>query len=128
MQWNGTDADLDSFLAALRAAGATVMRGGRFYAVGGDCDKGSALRWLREQYLLAAGAGAVYDLAIGDGQNDVPMLEAARHALPIPAHDRPLPQLERREGVLVGEGFGPEAWASGVEAWLRELYALSGKA
>ena len=47
------------------------------------------------------------------------MLEVARHALPIPAHDRPLPQLTRREGVLRGEGFGPEASKEiSIEQWM----------
>jgi mannosyl-3-phosphoglycerate phosphatase family protein len=123
VQWLGGDDELRLFLKALRDAGATVLRGGRFYAVGGDCDKGRALDWLRGQYALAASAASVYDLAVGDGQNDVPMLERAHRALLIPAQNRPLPSLQRKEGVLVGEGRGPEAWAWGVREWLRELYA-----
>lgn len=125
VEWRGDDAEREVFLAALTEAGATVHRGGRFFAVGGDTDKGRALAWLREQYALAAGAGPVYDLAIGDGQNDVPMLEEAHRALLIPAHGRPLPILRRERGVSVGRGFGPEAWAAGVSDWLRELYFTS---
>jgi mannosyl-3-phosphoglycerate phosphatase family protein len=125
VQWRGSDEELDYFLHELAGAGATVMRGGRFYSVGGDCDKGRALRWLRDQYRLAAGASSVYDLAIGDGQNDAPMLDAAHRALLIPAHGRALPQLSRKDGVLVGEGVGPQAWAAGVQAWLHELYSDS---
>jgi mannosyl-3-phosphoglycerate phosphatase family protein len=122
VQWLGEDRALQEFLQALSQAGATVMRGGRFYSVGGDCDKGRALDWLRGQYALAASASAVYDLAVGDGQNDVPMLERAHRALLIPARDRPLPTLQRSEGIRVGDGLGPEAWAQGVREWLRELY------
>lgn len=128
LQWRGSEAELAPFLAALRAAGATVARGGRFHAVGGDCDKGSALRWLREQYALAAAATAVYDLAIGDGQNDVPMLECAHRALLIPAPGRDLPELQRRDGVMVGRGYGPDAWADGVREWLRALYSQPAEA
>ncbi len=124
VQWRGSDAELSLFLSALTEAGARVLKGGRFYSVAGDCDKGEALRWLREQYALAAGAGTVYDLAIGDGANDVPMLEIAHRALLIPAPDRPLPALTRTDGVTVGEGEGPEAWAWGVREWLRGLYEV----
>ena len=125
VQWRGSDEQLALFLRELQAAGARVQRGGRFYAVGGDSDKGEALHWLRGQYALAAGAAAVYDLAVGDGQNDVPMLERAHRALLIPAHDRDLPALTRSAGVMVGHGYGPDAWAWGVREWLRELYAAA---
>lgn len=119
LQWCGSDHDLEECIAALEAAGARVQKGGRFYTVAGRCDKGAALRWLRDRYLLATPADAVYDLAIGDGDNDVPMLEAAHAALLIPAPERPLPTLDRRERVLCGEGYGPHAWAWGVNEWLR---------
>lgn len=122
VRWDGTDEELKIFLADLSAAGARVLKGGRFYSVAGDCDKGQALVWLREQYALAAKASAVYDLAVGDGENDTPMLEVARHALQIPARGRDLPRLKRVDGVITGEGYGPEAWAVGVREWLRELY------
>lgn len=123
VQWRGETADLEAFLAALEGAGARVLRGGRFYSVAGDCDKGRAWRWLREQYALAAGGAAVYDLGLGDGANDVPLLEITHRALRIPAHSRPLPALERTEGLLEVDGEGPVAWSRGVQAWLRERYS-----
>ena len=122
VQWRGSEADRLAFVERLRGAGATVWRGGRFYSVGGDSDKGAALEWLRRQYALAAGTAAVYDLAVGDGPNDVPMLELAHHALLIPAAQRELPQLARKTNVIVGRGRGPQAWAWGVGEWLRVLY------
>lgn len=122
VRWDGTERELQVFLTDLSAAGARVLKGGRFYSVSGDCDKGQALVWLREQYALAAKASAVYDLAVGDGENDVPMLEVARHALQIPARGRDLPRLERVDGVILGQGYGPEAWSVGVQEWLRGLY------
>jgi predicted mannosyl-3-phosphoglycerate phosphatase (HAD superfamily) len=123
VQWQGGERELEEFLDALRAAGAHVLRGGRFYSVGGDCDKGRAWLWLRDVYALAAGSAAVYDLGLGDGANDVPLLEVTHRAVRIPARSRPLPALERSEGVLAAEGEGPAAWASGVREWLRERYA-----
>ncbi|MEM1404601.1 MAG: HAD-IIB family hydrolase [Pseudomonadota bacterium] len=122
VQWRGDERQFDGFLDALAGLGATVLRGGRFYSVAGDCDKGQAWHWLREQYALAGGGGAVYDLAIGDGGNDVPMLEIAHRALPIPAHGRELPMLKREEGVLQVSDYGPAGWTEGVSEWLRTLY------
>ncbi|MFK7831518.1 MAG: HAD-IIB family hydrolase [Congregibacter sp.] len=122
VQWLGNDANLQGFLDELASRGARVLRGGRFYTVTGDCDKGQAWQWLREQYALAAGGDAVYDLAVGDGGNDVPMLELSHRALRIPATGRPLPELARSVGIIDVEGTGPDAWAQGVRIWLQSLY------
>jgi len=123
VQWRGTDPDLDAFLAAVEQGGARASRGGRFISIAGDADKGRAWCWLREAYALAAGGAQIYDLGLGDGQNDVPLLEVTRTAAPIPARGRPLPALERNGGVLVADGlYGPEAWAHSTREWLRELY------
>lgn len=122
VNWAGTESELDHFLTELESGGARVARGGRFYTVTGHCDKGQAWQWLRAQYALAAGGAAVYDLAVGDGGNDVPMLEAAHRALRIPASGRPLPDLRRLEGVIDVDGLGPEGWATGVGDWLKCLY------
>ena len=123
VQWRGADRDLDAFLAAVEDGGARASRGGRFISIGGDADKGRAWCWLREAYALAAGGAQIYDLGLGDGQNDVPLLEVTRTAALIPAHGRPLPALERSGGVLRAEGlYGPEAWAHSTREWLRGLY------
>ncbi|MEO1079793.1 MAG: HAD-IIB family hydrolase [Pseudomonadota bacterium] len=125
VQWRGTASDLDAFLAALHEAGARTLRGGRFINVAGDSDKGLAWRWLREQYLRAAQSREAFDLALGDGQNDAALLDVAHRAALIPARGRPLPQLERTEGILLPSGHGPEAWAVAARDWLRELYTAS---
>jgi mannosyl-3-phosphoglycerate phosphatase family protein len=125
VKWQGDDSQLPVFLRHLETEGARVLRGGRFFSVAGNGDKGSAWAWLREQYRLAAGAGTVYDLAIGDGANDVPMLNLAQWALLIPAPGRDLPDVQRASNTLIGQGTGPEAWAWGVREWLRRLYQAS---
>ncbi len=125
VQWRGSDTDLEVFLGALGEAGARCLRGGRFISVAGDSDKGMAWRWLREQYRRAAASHEVFDLGLGDGQNDAPLLEVTHRAALIPARGRPLPRLERTEGILLPTGYGPEAWAFAARDWLRELYTAS---
>lgn len=124
VQWRGTKPDLEAFLVAVERGGARALRGGRFVSIAGDADKGRAWCWLRETYALAAGGARIYDLALGDGSNDVPLLEVSHTAALIPAKKRPLPMLGRRDGVLVAKGlFGPEAWSSSTREWLRGLYS-----
>lgn len=118
VKWLGGEDAREAFLARLQEAGASVLQGGRFLAVSGDCDKGRALCWLRDLYRQCG--GGAHDLAIGDSGNDVAMLEAAGTALLVrsPVHD--FPSLQRPEGVWKSNGYGPSGWAEGVARWLEE--------
>jgi mannosyl-3-phosphoglycerate phosphatase family protein len=118
LQWQGTDQDLQDFTAALQAAGATVQRGGRFLSVGGDCDKGRALRWLQARYEEQFDSGICHSLAVGDGPNDISMLQAADIALLIRSPVNDLPNIERSGYTMTSEQFGPHGWNEGVRQWL----------
>ena len=120
--WLGSAARRQAFISALRARGASVLQGGRFLGVSGDCDKGRALVWLRTVYQQAARQRQCHDLAIGDSGNDCAMLEVAETALLVrsPAHD--FPPLERQEGLIRSRDFGPAGWAEGVAQWLSRLH------
>ncbi len=116
--WLGSDSNKRKFVLALQAAGASVQQGGRFLSVSGDCDKGRALLWLKQQYQLWFQADAVVDIAIGDSGNDVAMLEVADTALLIRSPKHSFPSLVRTGSVLRSEAFGPAGWAEGVAKWL----------
>ncbi|MBN7795140.1 HAD-IIB family hydrolase [Parahaliea mediterranea] len=119
VHWLGRESRKQRFVAALEAAGATVLRGGRFLSVSGDSDKGRALQWLRACYREREPGLPVDDLAAGDGDNDRAMLEAAGTALLVrsPVHD--FPQLRRGSRVIRSRATGPAGWAEGVATWLR---------
>ena len=118
VKWFGDDKTRDVFLGRLQAAGAQVLQGGRFLSVCGDCDKGRALAWLRNAYCEAAGGARCHDIAIGDSRNDCAMLEAAETALVIRSTVHEFPPLQRSEGVIYSEDYGPAGWAEGVARWL----------
>ena len=120
VKWLGEEARKSVFLGRLHAAGARVLQGGRFLSVCGDCDKGSALGWLRQVYQQERPGRPCHDLGIGDSGNDCAMLEAAESALVIrsPAHD--FPALRRSGGVVYSDEFGPAGWARGVAGWLQQ--------
>ncbi len=66
VQWLGDEVRKAEFVSCLRSRGASVLQGGRFLAVSGDCDKGRALAWLRRVYQLSKSGAVCHDLAIGD--------------------------------------------------------------
>lgn len=125
VKWLGDPQGEIEFIKRLRSEGASVLRGGRFLSVSGNCDKGRALTWLRNCYQKATPTRLVEDLAIGDSNNDCLMLEAAHTALLIrsPVHDFPL--LKRSKGVIYSQKFGSKGWAEGVEQWLHANILLT---
>ena len=120
VKWFGDESAREAFLQRLQAAGARVLQGGRFLSVCGDCDKGSALRWLRQVYLQQQPIRSCHDLAVGDSANDCAMLEAAESALVIRSTVHDFPSLQRTQGVVYSDDFGPAGWAQGVAHWLHQ--------
>lgn len=124
VHWIGSEQRKLSFTFRLKEAGAKVLQGGRFLNVGGDVDKGRAMLQLRDLYLRDANT-ALPDLcetlAIGDGNNDVAMLEVATWALIIRAENRSPPVLQRRDNCYTSQQTGPLGWVEGVSLWLEKL-------
>lgn len=116
--WLGTESRKREFVAQLTDAGATVQQGGRFLSVSGACNKGKALNWLKSKYRRWSRETEIEDIAIGDGENDIPMLQAAKTALLIrsPAHE--FPSFESTGTILKSQSFGPSGWYEGVMDWL----------
>ncbi|HNR87001.1 MAG TPA: HAD-IIB family hydrolase [Spirochaetota bacterium] len=103
-------------LAKLAASrGLTILRGGRFYhCVASGQDKGTAARALLERYRSALG-GDLRSIAIGDAENDLPLLRAATDPVLLPRSDDvhiacDIPRLFRATQP------GPRGWAEAVLA------------
>ena len=122
VQWLGDDSTKKLFIEHLVELGASVVQGGRFMHIGGYCDKGQALIWLTEQYREHFANHAVYTIALGDGENDIPMLEAADIAVQIrsPVHD--FPPLYQQYKTRQTERYGPEGWADAIQQLLAHQF------
>lgn len=114
LAWQGSEEGRRAFIGRLQALGASVLQGGRFMHVSGDCNKGAALAWLTAQYRAARPGHAWTTLAIGDSDNDSAMLEAADTALVIRSPVNAMPALGRQQNTLRSTLPGPAGWVEGV--------------
>ncbi|AEG01108.1 HAD-IIB family hydrolase [Methylomonas methanica] len=118
--WLGTTAEKAEFIQELRQLGAHILEGGRFLHVSGECDKGTAMKWLVAQYLQACGA-PITTIAAGDSQNDIAMLESADIAVRVPSPTHALPALEKARQVYTAARQGPSGWSESISAILANL-------
>jgi hypothetical protein len=91
---------LDGLAEALRARGRSVASGGTWLAVTGEADKGVGVRAVRALWPRLGRSHRIV-AAVGDGDNDVPLLQATEHRFVIAREDgswhpalRSLPQAE----------------------------------
>ncbi|WP_192034865.1 HAD-IIB family hydrolase [Halomonas sp. YLGW01] len=113
--WDDSEAALADFRQALEADGLCLMRGGRFWHAMGRLDKGDGVRWLVERYRALRGR-LPETLGLGDGPNDVPLLEAVDRAVLIPGHHGHTISLTNPHQYLALRA-GPSGWAEGIDHW-----------
>jgi mannosyl-3-phosphoglycerate phosphatase len=108
--WLGSDSTKNKFVQAIKILGVSPLQGGRFLHLCGECDKGQALLWLTQQFKIERGIKHCTTISLGDGQNDVAMLEVADIAVRIlsPANDPPT--LTIQKNVYTSEAYGPSGW------------------
>ncbi|WP_254276978.1 mannosyl-3-phosphoglycerate phosphatase [Halomonas sp. 3H] len=113
--WQDDEAALEAFRAGLAGDGLQLVRGGRFWHVTGESHKGSAVAWLVERYQALRGRRPL-TLALGDGPNDIAMLEAVDQAVVIRGCHG-LPVEPAQPALYRSEATGPAGWAEGVAYW-----------
>jgi len=103
-------------LRRIEAAGLNYTRGGRYFHIMGNNDKGKAVRILTDLY--AKKFGKVRTIGIGDSLNDLPMLEAVDVPVLVKKPDGTYDSdvVVRLKGRLVkADGIGPEGWRKAME-------------
>ena len=113
--WEGDDEGLEVFRASLAGDDLQLVQGGRFWHVTGESHKGNAVSWLIERYAALRGVTPL-TLALGDGPNDIAMLEAVDQAVVIQGCHG-LDVTPRQVALYRSQAAGPQGWAEGVTYW-----------
>jgi mannosyl-3-phosphoglycerate phosphatase len=117
IHWLGDEETKKHFIEYMLDLGANVVQGGRFIHIGDYCDKGQALIWLAERYREHYNSSIV-TIALGDGENDISMLEAADFAVQIRSPVHEFPTLYRQYQTTKTQLYGPEGWAEAIQQLL----------
>jgi len=119
LMWFGCEQDFAHFGKLLAEQGLALTRGGRFWHVmGRDAGKGQAVKWLREQYQQQRQKPMV-SLGLGDGPNDISMLEAVDYAVVIQGkHDQKMPIDKADNNIFRTTLTGPEGWQQGLNHFI----------
>ncbi len=109
--FRGGQEEMAALVEAIRGRGLRVTRG-RFYHLMGESDKGRAVSILTGVYRSAW--GEIRTAALGDGLNDLPMLEVVDVPMLVQQADgRHHPRIHT-PGLVRLEGVGPEGWNRGI--------------
>lgn len=113
--WDDDEAFLEGFREGLAGDGLQLVRGGRFWHATGTCHKGSAVSWLISRSEALRGRRPL-TLALGDGPNDISMLEVVDQAVVIRGCHG-LTVAPKQPALYRSEATGPAGWAEGVAYW-----------
>jgi len=101
-----------SVLNQIEAKGFRWTKGGRFYHLTGENDKGRAVRTLSE--IFRKKLGAILTVGLGDSLNDLPMLAAVDRAILVQKPDGSYEDAVSLPGLEQAEGIGPIGWNQSV--------------
>ena len=120
--WQDAPEALTRFNTELVQQGLRSVAGGRFLHISGHHDKGEALRWLTLLFEANYPEQRFQTIALGDGRNDIPMLEQADIAVTIPSASGTRLNLQTSRHIIRPEHPGPQGWADAMRQILEIPY------
>lgn len=96
-----------------------ITRGGRFYHLIGNNDKGKAVMLLRDIY--GKKSKHFKTIALGDSQNDLPMLRVVDYPVLMQKPDGSYDPSIKLDNLILAPGVGPPGWREAILKILNKL-------
>ena len=123
--WNDSKENLEVFTRLLLARDLHITRGGRFYHVASAGDKGLAVRWLTDNYKAEFPKTEFVTIGLGDGVNDIPMLEQVDYPVLVQAEHDHAPKSNHIKKLIITDVPGPAGWNTAVTRLVSELLSMA---
>lgn len=118
--WSGTAMELEALEDIVGNAGLRIQRGGRFYHLTGHATKEQAMDRIVKTIAEQRPDFEIISIALGDGPNDLAMIEAAHFGVIMPNPEGVTIESTKPQ-VRTAPLPGPEGWAIAVTEILAEL-------
>lgn len=119
--WSGSDTALEELVQIMADANIRVQRGGRFYHLTGDATKAQAMAHIKAAFGEQKADCRIVSIALGDGPNDLEMIEAADFGVVMP-NPEGVAIRTTMSTVRTAPAAGPHGWVVAV----REIFAELG--
>jgi mannosyl-3-phosphoglycerate phosphatase len=106
------DAALNKILETAKDSNLQITRGGRFYHLLGDNDKGKAILLLKNIYKEKS--KHLKSIALGDSLNDLPMLEVVDYPILVQKPNGSYDPSVELNNLILASGRGPSGWCDSV--------------
>ena len=118
--WSGSATELDMLKAICADADIQIQRGGRFFHFTGKATKRWAMERIKDAFVSRTTDREIITIALGDGPNDLAMIEAADFGVIMPNPEGVTIFSDKRH-VRNAPEPGPKGWVVAVEEILKEL-------
>ncbi|MEN7342153.1 MAG: HAD-IIB family hydrolase [Pseudomonadota bacterium] len=112
--WRDSEHRKQQFARGMREHGLRCVMGGRFLHLMPDTDKGRAVRKLMSAYSTKFSGERITSVSLGDGPNDLDMLNSTDIAVIIPGHHNQPMDLDGTNRVVKAGESGPVGWNEAV--------------
>ena len=120
--WRADEAAFTSFTQRASAEGFRILKGGRFFHLQGQTDKGKPLTWLKRMFEQKLNAtGKVKLICLGDNHNDIDMLNAADIPVCVKSPTSPYPTIKANPSTILTESLGPAGWTEAMSIIFPDL-------
>lgn len=118
--WSGSASEFSALREILIEENIQVQRGGRFYHLTGQATKENAMAKIISAFVEKKPDFQIISIALGDGPNDLAMIEAADFGVIMPNPDGVTIETAKPH-VRTAPVPGPEGWVMAVQEILAEL-------
>lgn len=118
--WSGPKSEFQEMRSIMADAGIDIQQGGRFFHFTGMKSKVDAMQMIVTAFRKNQPETDYVTIALGDGPNDLAMIEAADFGVTMP-NPAGVTITSDQPGVRVAPATGPKGWVKAVSSILEEL-------